>query len=642
MATVSSFPITTIAAQVVRGDIEQEFTTDQQAQARENIAAVGYDSQTLTPEEKEQARENIGASARVSINVKDYGATGDGVVDEISFFNNARDALASTGGRIIIPAGVYKLGSTWEIGASGAFIEIEIQGGAQINPNAALTSLIKIVSPGVRITGKGVIANSSSLATNGIEVDLSTGEGIQTIIENQYITSFTNGILWSAGHAPLIMNNFMNNANNIVFADEGTSAGIHNNYLIGGNGITISNSTVHMEGPSITGNNILVATGTHALRVNGGLEVYAAGNILDCIYQTSVVADAVVLDGDGHGVSFVHLIGNWIQAGAVSGSAALRADGGAASALGGLDICSNTISRAAGASGIDGIVISNANGGRILGNKLAIAGAETITLVDCVNLKIVLNEGVNLGDGASSTGGINNHWIDNDANPALPGGAETNCSYTADGTTYYQGGDRRVGVLPGNMGGTGNNAMQFTGPATTQKTYTLPNANETIATLGQAQTFTGAKSYNATLTVNVASGYAMDMIGSGGVPIRLPNNLPIAARNSENTLDYNLVRLNDSEQLLLGDNVPNVFIGDGTGAIFNDGNLFPKGTSGTHALGDPTLMWSAMFGGYLGISDGITAPATTLGVSKIYVDSADGDLKIKFGDGTVKTIMTDT
>lgn len=40
--------------------------------------------------------------------------------------------------------------------------------------------------------------------------------------------------------------------------------------------------------------------------------------------------------------------------------------------------------------------------------------------------------------------------------------------------------------------------------------------------------------------------------------------------------------------------------------------------------------------------DGVTAPDAIVGVAQIYVDSADGDLKIKFGDGTVKTITADT
>ena len=45
---------------------------------------------------------------------------------------------------------------------------------------------------------------------------------------------------------------------------------------------------------------------------------------------------------------------------------------------------------------------------------------------------------------------------------------------------------------------------------------------------------------------------------------------------------------------------------------------------------------------YLSLVDGVTVPSTTSGTAFLYVDSSDGDLKVKFGDGTVKTIATDT
>lgn len=52
--------------------------------------------------------------------------------------------------------------------------------------------------------------------------------------------------------------------------------------------------------------------------------------------------------------------------------------------------------------------------------------------------------------------------------------------------------------------------------------------------------------------------------------------------------------------------------------------------------------FEAYASGALGIADGITAPGTVAGMAQIYVDTADGDLKIKFGDGVVKTIVVDT
>lgn len=50
--------------------------------------------------------------------------------------------------------------------------------------------------------------------------------------------------------------------------------------------------------------------------------------------------------------------------------------------------------------------------------------------------------------------------------------------------------------LSGSKGGTNNAFMQFTGPATSIKTFTLPNASDTLAALGTIQTWTGAQSFS--------------------------------------------------------------------------------------------------------------------------------------------------
>ena len=65
-------------------------------------------------------------------------------------------------------------------------------------------------------------------------------------------------------------------------------------------------------------------------------------------------------------------------------------------------------------------------------------------------------------------------------------------------------------------------------------------------------------------------------------------------------------------------------------------------TTGHLLVGTATDGGQLTVNGEMALVDGMTAPGTTSGWAKIYVDSADGDLKVKFGDGTVKTLATDT
>ena len=86
--------------------------------------------------------------------------------------------------------------------------------------------------------------------------------------------------------------------------------------------------------------------------------------------------------------------------------------------------------------------------------------------------------------------------------------------------------------------------------------------------------------------------------------------------------------------------------GGGTGWATSIGffNSTDNGTLKGIEFTDDALSKMTMTGAFneMAIVDGVTAPATASGKAFIYVDTADGDLKVKFGDGTVKTIATDT
>ena len=71
------------------------------------------------------------------------------------------------------------------------------------------------------------------------------------------------------------------------------------------------------------------------------------------------------------------------------------------------------------------------------------------------------------------------------------------------------------------------------------------------------------------------------------------------------------------------------------------GNFVPATNGGTD-IGQNGGFVGRSFTEVLALKDGITAPGNIAGSAGMYVDAADGDLKIRFSDGTVKTIVTDS
>lgn len=128
--------------------------------------------------------------------------------------------------------------------------------------------------------------------------------------------------------------------------------------------------------------------------------------------------------------------------------------------------------------------------------------------------------------------------------------------------------------LPGTVGGTNNAFMQFTGPASTLKTYTLPNASDTIATLAATQTFTNKTISGGSITGLPTPSAASDAAtkayvdaNASGLTILSPSRLATAAV-LPNTPTYSNGASGVGATLTAGSN--STLTVDGTVANLND------------------------------------------------------------------------
>ncbi len=125
---------------------------------------------------------------------------------------------------------------------------------------------------------------------------------------------------------------------------------------------------------------------------------------------------------------------------------------------------------------------------------------------------------------------------------------------------------------------------------------------------------------------------------------------PGAASNvkieTDSTNQAGIILKNGSREWRMFGSAGGVFLVDTTAGANRwqwdtNGNQLPAAHV-AYDLGNSGAAIRRIFTGQINLVDGITAPSTIAGCGAIYIDSVDGDLKVKFGDGTVKTISVDT
>lgn len=193
--------------------------------------------------------------------------------------------------------------------------------------------------------------------------------------------------------------------------------------------------------------------------------------------------------------------------------------------------------------------------------------------------------------------------------------------------------------------------------ATVMSGATITTSSKPVIDLAQtwndaAVAFTGVK-FNATNTTSSSASMLLDLQVGGvtafnisragvvftGASVRTPTLSVTNINNLDNSNTVFTVAASSSNALFATGATTPIFRFAGATASFPA--LKRSGVILETKLADDSA-YAQHNASQLGLVDGITAPGATVGYARLYVDTADGDLKVVFGDGVVKVVAADT
>ncbi|KAI9550468.1 hypothetical protein GHT06_003645 [Daphnia sinensis] len=133
----------------------------------------------------------------------------------------------------------------------------------------------------------------------------------------------------------------------------------------------------------------------------------------------------------------------------------------------------------------------------------AVADASTLTGIALANNVV--------SSSLTSVGTLGSLTVTAPISGSVTGNAGTATKLETPRTIYgntFDGTSNLTQVISSSFGGTGNGFTKFMGPTSTEKIYTLPDANATIARTDAAQTFTGTQTFTSAIAGNITGNAA--------------------------------------------------------------------------------------------------------------------------------------
>jgi hypothetical protein len=286
------------------------------------------------------------------------------------------------------------------------------------------------------------------------------------------------------------------------------------------------------------------------------------------------------------------------------------------------------------------IAATSAHG--VTGNIVGTSGAQTLISKTLTSPTIGDFSNANHSHAGASTGGTIAHSVLTGLATGDPHTQYALTSGRSGGTTIYGGTDANDDI-----------SIQGTSNATRTTSYVL--LQQTAGNVGIGQTVPTAKLHigSGSPTVPAYAGTVMCMVAGGSIYMlnnATGDDTAFAVRGEATAgSKVHVVIAGDDSKRYAG--FSGIVETQGVSGHMTFSTAAAADTlvervridsGGDVGIGVTTVTAKLQVNGGVALVDGMTAPSTIAGYAQIYVDTADGDLKVKFGDGTTKTIATDT